>query len=221
MGTAPPTRLAAAVSDHQDLVPPLDEAQLREAIARPAELCGAEFEPGLVGDLVHDMRGQTGALPLLQHTLHELWERRSGRRLTHAAYGELGRLDGALQRRAEEIYAGFSPAEQDLCRRIFLRLTQLGRGTEDTKRRVAARELLTAAADGNEIEKVLGRLAAERLVTMSGTAGGGERTVEVAHEALIRSWGRLRQWIDSRRQLLLRRERLGEAAGLAGQRARP
>ena len=206
--------LAAAVSDHQDLVPPLTEAQLREVIVRPAQLCGSEVENALVHALVEEMAGQTGALPLLQHALRELWYGQSRGRLSYEAYHALGGLRGALERRAEEIYSELPGDQQRLCQRLFVRLTQLGRGTEDTKRRVTAEELLAIGKDPRVVEQVLQRLAECRLVTMSGDgAPEAQRTVEVAHEALIRSWGRLRQWIDARRESLVLLEQLRNDAG--------
>src|SRR5208282_2294678 len=92
--------LAAAFSDHHILVGPMTEDELHLAIERPAKLVGCELESGLVDLLVRDVRLQAGALPLLQHALLELWERREGRRLTSAAYKAIGRIEGALERRA-------------------------------------------------------------------------------------------------------------------------
>jgi hypothetical protein len=111
--------LAAAFSDHHVLVGPMTEDELRRAIERPAQLVGCELEAGLVDLLVQDVRHQPGALPLLQHALLELWNKREGRRLTVKAYQEIGKLEGALQRRADSTLKAFSSAEQELCRRTF------------------------------------------------------------------------------------------------------
>jgi WD40 repeat protein/energy-coupling factor transporter ATP-binding protein EcfA2 len=198
--------LAAALSEHQLLVGPLSDDELREAIEKPAQLVGCELEAGLVDVLVRDVRHQAGALPLLQYALLELWKRRQGRRLTLADYQAIGRLEGALDQRANSILQGFTAAEKEQCRRIFLRLTQPGEGTEDTKRRVALHELETAG-DAKVVERVVQRLADERLITTE-----GEEQVEVAHEALIRGWSALRQWIEADRAGLRTHRRLGEAA---------
>ncbi|HME09635.1 MAG TPA: ATP-binding protein, partial [Bryobacteraceae bacterium] len=90
--------LAAAFSDHHVLVGPMTDDELRRAIEMPAQLVGCELEAGLVDLLVQDVRRQPGALPLLQHALLELWNKREGRRLTVKAYQEIGKLEGALQR---------------------------------------------------------------------------------------------------------------------------
>jgi hypothetical protein len=118
------SELTAAFSDHNVLVGPMTEEELRRAIEMPAQLVGSELEAGLVDLLMQDVRHQPGALPLLQHALLELWNKRDGRRLTVRAYQEIGKLEGALQRRADATLKAFSEAEQELCRRTFLRLTQ-------------------------------------------------------------------------------------------------
>jgi hypothetical protein len=103
--------LAAALSDHQLLVGPMTEPELRHAIERPALRAGGAFDPGLVEMLLQAVAGQPGALPLLQFTLTELWQRREGRRLTVAAYKAIGELSGALKNRADEVLAGSTPPD--------------------------------------------------------------------------------------------------------------
>ena len=205
--------LAAAMSDHQLLVGPMTEDELRRAIERPAQLAGGEFEPGLVAMLLQDVAGQPGSLPLLQFALMELWQRREGRRLTVAAYRAIGGLQGALESRANEVLGTFDDTERETCRRIFLRLTQPGEGTEDTKRRASFDELVPAGSDAESVESVISRLADARLITTKGDPkDSGEASVEVAHEALIRGWGRLRQWVEADRAGLRTQSRLSEAA---------
>jgi WD40 repeat protein len=207
--------LSAALSDHQVLVGPLSDDELWQAIERPAQLVGIEFEPGLVDVLLHDVRDQPGGLPLLQHALLELWGRRQGRRLTYDAYREIGGVEGALEKRADAVYAGFSPPEQEICRRIFRRLTQPGEGTGDTKRRASLQELLPAGGDWEAVEKVVQVLASAntRLITLQGSKAKPEESfVEVAHEALIRGWPRLREWISEDRAALRVHRQLTQAA---------
>jgi hypothetical protein len=207
--------LAAALSEHQMLVGPMTQGELQQAIERPALLAGCEFEPGLVETLIDDVQGQPGALPLLQHALLELWNRREGRRLTHAAYHMIGGVEGALEQRAEAVYASFSAPEQMICRRIFLRLTQPGEGTEDTRRRASLQELLPAGGDSSALDEVVHTLAgtdARLVITEGSDEHTQEQFVEVAHEALIRSWPRLRSWIDQNRAALRTQRRLTEAA---------
>ncbi|MFN2470887.1 MAG: PQQ-binding-like beta-propeller repeat protein [Gaiellaceae bacterium] len=200
-------RLASALEDHQALVGPMTEEELRRAIERPAELAGLLLEPGFVEAILRDLVGQPGALPLLSHSLLETWKRRSGRMLTLIGYLQSGGVQGAIAKTAETVYrAAFSPEQQVLARNTFLRLTELGQGTEDTRRRVAIEELIPRPEQEAEVAEVLRTLADARLVTI------GEGTVEVAHEALIRHWPTLREWLDEDREGRLLHRRLTEAA---------
>jgi len=204
--------LAAAFSDHHVLVGPMTDDELRRAIERPTQLVGCELEAGLVDLLVQDVRRQPGALPLLQYALLELWNKREGRRLTVKAYQEIGKLEGALQRRADATLKAFSQDEQELCRRTFLRLTQPGEGTEDTKRRVSMQELLSLSGKSNAEEDIIQKLADASLLTTEGDLTRSDAFVEVAHEALIRGWPRLRQWLDEDRAALRLHHRISEVA---------
>ncbi len=205
--------LAAAFSDHHILVGPMTEDELHLAIERPAKLVGCELESGLVDLLVRDVRLQAGALPLLQHALLELWERREGRRLTSAAYKAIGRIEGALERRANALLKDLTEPEREICRRIFLRLIQPGEGTEDTKRRAALCEVFSCAGESSAVEAVVQKLANARLITTEGEPPlKTDVLVEVAHEALIRGWSQLRKWIDADRAGLRTHRRLTEAA---------
>ena len=196
-------RLAAIITEHQELVGPLTRTELREVIERPAQLVGLELQPGLTEMLLTEMESQPGALPLLQHALRELWQRRDGHQLTIAAYNAIGGLEGALEQQANAAFDAMSPAQQETCRRIFLRLTQPGEGTEDTKRRVHISQL----GDTNAITPIINQLTEVRLIT----AEKGS-FVEVAHEALIRSWTKLRGWIEAVRESMRTQHRLTEAA---------
>jgi hypothetical protein len=201
-------RLAAAMSDRHMLIGPMSDQELREAIVRPARLTGCEYDPGLVEILLEDTKGEAGGLPLLEYALTQLWERRVAGRLSVAAYNDIGGLAGALEKHANELYDAFTPREKQACQQIFLRLTQPGEGTEDTKRRACRGEM----AAGEDTEHVLRILTDARLVTTKGEAGQVEPLIEVSHEALIRGWPKLRQWIDANRDALRFHLRLAEAA---------
>ena len=205
--------LATALSDHQVLVGPMTEDELRRAIQYPAQLLGCELEAGIVEVLISDFNNQPGALPILQHALSELWERRNGRWLTRDAYQEIGKLEGALEKYANNVFAQFNQSEQQLCRQIFLRLTQPGEGTEDTKRRATVKEIITAGAKDESIFRVIRSLTDSRLITTEGEKESPENSfVEVAHEALIKGWSKLRSWIESDREALRIHRRLADTA---------
>src|SRR4051794_19713160 len=154
------TGLRAAVSDHQSLIGPLSEEELREVIETPAQLAGGEIEPGLMELLLADMKGQVGGLPFLEYALFKLWELREGRRLTAKAYRDMGRLGGALDAHAEEFFTKIlTTEEQLLCPQILVDLVRPGEGSVDTKKRV----LLNDIASTEPARAVLKKLADARL----------------------------------------------------------
>ncbi|MBI4285092.1 MAG: hypothetical protein HY670_04215, partial [Chloroflexi bacterium] len=204
--------LAARIAAQQCLVSPMDVDGLLQVIEEPAQRVGLEFEEGLVGTILEDVANQPGTLPLLEHALLELWERRRGRILTLEGYWESGEVERAIAKRADTIYTAFTSDQQARARQILLRLTQPGEGTEDTRRRAAMSELVPRPSESDAVEGVVRALVDARLLTMSGDERtGGERAVDVSHEALIRGWPRLRQWIDEDRAALRVHRRLTEA----------
>ena len=158
------------------------------------------------------MVGEPGALPLFEHALLELWQRRQGDLLTLEGYRASGGVQGALAQRAEAIYGSLESSEQAIARRVLLRLTEPGESTEDTRRRAALADLVTRADEHESTERVVRLLADARLLTTSGEPEAGEAWVEVAHEALIRHWPRLRGWLDEDRADLRVHRRLMDAA---------
>jgi hypothetical protein len=189
-------QLKDLLQDRQMLLGPLDEPALRDAIVRPAQAVGAYFEKGLVGTILRDVGTQPGALPLLQHAMYELWRARRGPWLTLDAYEASGGVSGALQRRAQVTYDALTPEQQQIARNIFLRLTALGEGVSDTRRRVSRSELYPAEVDPEQVDAVLQTLSGPqaRLIIAD------EQTVEVAHEALIQQWKTLRGWLEEDRE---------------------
>jgi WD40 repeat protein/serine/threonine protein kinase len=192
--------LADLMRQCTEIVPPLNKMELEEVIVQPALQVGAIFEDGLVPVIIDDVSEQPGALPLLQYALTELFERRQERLLTKAAYEEIGGVLGALGRRAEELYTELDEEGEEAARQLFMRLVTLGEGTEDTRRRVLRSEL--TALQTSEVLKtseVLDAYGRYRLLTFDRDPLSREPTVEVAHEALLRDWPRLRQWLDESR----------------------
>lgn len=186
---------------HQVFIGAMRTDELRAAIEGPAELGGWEFERGVVDLMLRDVGDAPGALPLLSHALLETWKHRRGRTMTLESYAESGGVRSAIARTAEAIYTQqLTPEEQTLARSIFLRLTALGEGIEETRRRASLSEIQPAAGPVLEI------LADARLITLS------KEAVEIAHEALIREWPRLQQWLDENRAWLRVHRRLTEAA---------
>jgi len=205
--------LARQVAAHQILLGPPDRAALRRAVTRPAERAGLAFEEGLVDVILDDAAGQPGALPFLGQALLDLWERRRGRVLTQETYRAIGGVPGAIAARAEAAYGALDPSGQAVARRVLLRLVEPGEGTEDTRRRATWDELVTRAADGPAAAAALRALVDARLLTMDADTAAGDGRVEVAHEALILGWPRLRGWLEDERTGLRVQRRLTEAAG--------
>lgn len=186
---------------HRVFVAQMGRAQLRDCIRLPAERVGLVLEPGLAERMVEEVGGEPGALPLLSYTLDELWQRREGRRLTAAAYEALGGVGGALQHRADALVEGFSAEEQAEARRLLVRLVGRGEsGARDTRRRVEVARLRPPGERGAAFDTVLGAFVQLRLLVQG--AEKGEATVEVAHEALIRRWERLQQWLHRDLEML-------------------
>jgi DNA-binding SARP family transcriptional activator/WD40 repeat protein len=165
------------------LVAPMSRDELRRAIERPAQRVGLSVEPELVEALLSDVEGQPGALPLLSTSLLELWGQRDRRRLRLAAYTRGGGVQGAVARLAEDAFVGLAPAEQATARSLLLRLADENEDGAIVRRRIELGELEEGSAE------VAAQLTARRLLTVS------EGSIEVAHEALLHEWPRLRGWL--------------------------
>jgi WD40 repeat protein len=194
--------LAEALRDSALLVGPMSPRALREAVVRPAAARRLIVERALTARIVADVAGEPGGLPLMAHALREVWRRRTGKTLTLAAYDAVGGVRGAVAHTAEAVHARCTPAEAAALRALLLRLVNPGDGTEDTRRPVDREEL---DADGTTA-RVLERLVDSRLLTVDGD------TVDLAHEALLGAWPRLRGWLDEDRERLRLHRRLTEAA---------
>jgi WD40 repeat protein len=192
---------------------PMSEEELGEAIEQPALKMERAFEPGLVKRILEDVLEQPGNLPLLEFALTELWGRQTADGLlSHTAYEAIEGVSGAIARRAEAVYAELEAAGQtETVQRIFLRLTHYGDGAEGTRRQVLLDDLVTRSTPRAAVERVVGSLANARLLVTGWVEETQTATVEVAHEALIRGWARLRRWLDQDRAFGLWRERLAAA----------
>jgi class 3 adenylate cyclase/WD40 repeat protein len=184
---------------------PMNDGELRAVVEGPAAVAGLRLEPGLVDVVVRDVSGEPGALPLLSHALLETWKRRRGNTLTIANYDEAGGAQRAIAHSADVLFESLDASHQALARNLFVSLTELGEGTEDSRRRLSAVDLAALGSAG-DVQSLVDALVAARLITVD------EGSVEVAHEALIREWPRLREWLDeSRDELRLQREVLRRA----------
>jgi WD40 repeat protein/transcriptional regulator with XRE-family HTH domain len=197
--------LAAAVVAHQALIGPMSQTDLRRAIELPAAKTGLQLQPGLVETILEDLGDEPGALPLLSHALLETWQRRRRLMLTVSGYREAGGVRGAIAETAERTLHSLPEVDRSRARLVFLSVTDVSETSEPTRQRVDRAEL-AGRLPSDQVDRVLDVLAEARLVTLD------ERTVVVAHEALIRHWPRLRGWIDADRAGLLLHRRLTDAA---------
>ncbi len=185
--------LAEVFSDSVVSVKPMTPQEIELAVVEPARAVGVAVEPALLAQLVADMRGAPGALPILQFTLFELFERTShGLSLTH--YQELGGLQGALSFRADELLEELDAEGRDLVEQLMVRMTRKGRDSS-TARPVRLRDLLDLGIDPVALQAVLDAFGSRRLLTFDREASG-EAVVQIAHEYLITEWPQLVSWIE-------------------------
>ena len=190
----------------------LSPHELERAVTGPAERAGVALEPGLVSQIVADVSSEPGALPLLQYALTELFEHRAGNTITLEAYRAVGGVSGALVRRAESLYGELDPTDRDAARQLFLRLATSVNEVDVTRRRVARTEILSVVGDATAMETALDAFGAGRLLSFDRDPFTGTPTVEVAHEALLTEWSRLRGWLEAAREDLRAERRLAAAA---------
>ncbi|MEU2308465.1 caspase, EACC1-associated type [Streptomyces misionensis] len=210
--------LAAALRERQLPVVPMTPDELRDAIEKPAEATGLRLEAGLSDTVLRDIGSRqdpgdatafgTGSLPLLSYALQRTWAVCGGRTLTLAGYAATGGVWNAVTKQADTVYESLSPDARRAARTLLLRMVHVGKGTEDTRRRISLAELLASRPPEEAAALVSARdaLAEARLITLDGDRA------EIAHEALLRVWPRLRRWIDEDHTGLLVHQQLADAA---------
>ena len=180
-------------------------SELAEAIAEPASGVGVEISPGLVERMVNEVRDQPGALPLLQHTLAELFASRSSDLIDLDNFDAIGGVSGSLSQSAESIYSQLPEEERATVKQEFLRLVTIVEESAPTRRRVR----LTDLAD-LDAEETIEKFVTSRLLVLDSDPETRTPTVEVAHEALLTHWPRLAGWVDAAREDLMMVRRLDE-----------
>jgi hypothetical protein len=180
--------LADLLAANHVLVGALSRHELRRAIELPARRAAVRTETALVDALIEEVADEPGSLPLLSTALVELWEAREGGWLRMRSYEQTGGVRGAVARLAESSYTRLSDAEQSAARRAFHRLVIVRDDEVISKRRVALEEF--DLDEDQAAGAVIARLTQDRLLTV------GDDTVEVSHEALLREWPRLRDWLE-------------------------
>jgi serine/threonine protein kinase len=199
-------RFVAELTGGLVFLQPLGREGLQEALVAPLEALGFSFEAGVVPQMLDALEATPGALPLLQFSAARLWDQRDRQRrvLTREAYVAMGGVAGALATHADEVLAALPAPDQHVVRAIFQRLVT----PERTRAIVDASELRDLSP---EVDRLLAHLVAARLLVMQ-KRGDGERSVEIVHESLIRSWPQLGRWLDENQEDAAYLAQLGAAS---------
>ena len=208
--------LVKASDGYRPILAEMQVDEIRLAIEQPAAHHGVVFESGLVQEIIEDVQGQAGYLPLLQYTLNLLWQKEfqhqqlSDRTLHKKTYFQLEGVRGALQKHLDKVYQEeLSASERTIAKKIFLQLVEIGENQEvgigwiPTRRRAARTEF-----EGSEQQKVLDHLI-DRSLLVSNLSINIE-TIEISHESLLTSWSKLNTWIRENRQAIALRNRLND-----------
>jgi WD40 repeat protein len=200
--------LAKQIQDHQVIVTPMNAVELEEAIVAPTQQVGLQIEPKLVSEMLADVKGALGSLPLLQYTLRELWTKCAPHRLlTFSAYEELGKITGTLEKRANDIYNKLPSDKRMVAEYIFLELVQLEEIKEATRKPISEQDLVNCKKFENTLlEDTLQELIKDRLLVISSEQDTA--IVDIAHEALIKNWSKLSEWLKKKQDYLIFRTEL-------------
>lgn len=197
-----PGAFVFAVRESRLIVQAMDRDELTEAIARPARELGHPWPPPLVENLVAQAEGRSGALPLLEFALKQLWTEHIACRIEEASWSSR-LIEDFLVQAADALFetAGSSEekrtGDQRIIRRAFLAMVQLGEGTPDTRRVAHLSEIIVSGDEPAHVHEVLAPFTAPEARLIAASEQEGETTYELTHEALISSWDRLRAWLGN------------------------
>ncbi len=205
------------------IVPVMNNEELREAIAKPAELTGHPLDAATIDLLIAQSAGREGVLPLLQFALTRIWEGLLDGIAPAETLNAIGGVGGALAGEAQRLYDKLTDTDKMIARRAFLALVQLGEGTQDMRRRAAVLEITAHGEDPRHVSDVLRVFAqpSARLVTLSVEPQTDNVIAEITHEALLSHWTSLKEWLDNSRDDLRFHRRLAEAANHWKERNQP
>jgi WD40 repeat protein len=176
----------------KDLITP---RELRFAIEGPAKAIGLTFEDGVIEALLRDVRDEEDAWSLLELILSELWQKRQRNKITWAAYQELGGVAGLLNKKAETFYGLLEPPDQDIAKKILLRLVRLDEWQQPTSHPVSFETLYTSfnalGISREKVEGILAKLEAARVIKRE-----EDGSVSLFHTALLKDWPRLAEWLQ-------------------------
>lgn len=213
-------QLGRLVNQNSEAVLPMSIVELRDAIEKPVRLpkVGLHFDDRLVAEIIFALRERdkalAGALPLLQFTLERLFAERDGTHLTWSAYNKLGDpekgisgVEGAIGTHCEEVFSQLTDSAQEKLGQIFLSLLSIDENTGEVTRRRAELDVVIVDEDSKTF---VDSFINNRLFQ---TGYDGEQVyLEITHEALFRSWGRLHNWIKGAQEDLILLRQMRNAA---------
>jgi DNA-binding SARP family transcriptional activator/WD40 repeat protein len=188
-------------------ITPLRDDEVRAIVTAPAKTVGVDVQPELVATFIAHAQGRASSLPMIQYALTDLFDRSRDGTLTLEGLEAAGGIGGALAARSDETLDGLSPDERVVARQIFLRLVHVDPDGTTFRRRAPMHEMEAIDPDLDAIDAFL----RARLLTLD-RAKDGERTIEIAHEAILREWPALRHWVDEAADDIRRHRQLAEAA---------
>ena len=195
------------------LVPIMQPEELEIAITEPAKQAGYTIDKATVRLLVEESQEHEAALPLLQFALTQIWEGLRAGVAPADTLEHIGGVGGALASEAKRLYGSLTPEQQKIARCIFLALIQLNEDNKITRRRAPLSELITSEQDAPLVRAVIDRFAQPGVwILITSTNEQQVEMLEVAHEALIRSWGELQEWLKEHWQALRQKRKLEQAA---------
>jgi WD40 repeat protein len=218
--------LPEAINNGQFLVPRLTREQCREAVIGPAVAFGGLVEDTLVARMLNDMQGDSDQLPLMQHALLQMWEMAlagqdrgdADLRLKLEHYEKIGGMDGSLSNHLEQVLQELAPEDVPVARKIFCRLTERSSSLRDTRRPAPLKELAEAAGvsvtEAGEVIRPFRLSGRSFLVPGLSVPLNADSIIDISHEALIRKWSRLSDWVDDESSAARIYQRLVETAEL-------
>lgn len=199
----------AALRARSLLLRPLSAQELRQVIVEPATAAGLDLEPGLPMILLRDLgvvphASEDGALPLLAQAMRAVWQHRAGNTLTVASYERAGGVHDAVTAAAERVHGQLTPQQRHLAYHLLLRLVRVAEGVADGRHGMLRDDLIGTVGEG--AETVLEAFVTARVLTAD------TDHVKFSHDALLRAWPRLRDWVNADRAGLRLRQRVIDAA---------
>ncbi len=207
-------RLNALLNQQFVQIGAMQPEELVSAIAQPALQVGLRIDPELVAQIINDMKGEPGSLPLMQFALKDLFDSQQAQGnlidLNLKDYLERGGIRKALERHADNSFNRLDVHEQELARSIFTGLIEIGRGTQDTRRTAIFDELIPANTSVADVQVIIQKLSDARLITTDEV--GGKDTVTISHEKLIDAWPWLKKLVNENRDVIALQNEIAEDA---------